>query len=84
MNRTRSLFYIILAIFLAIIATSLAFNVIDVNFLTQFFIGASVFSVGVVALDFLGIFGNNEDGHGDDGGGRRRRRRRQRRRCRGG
>ncbi len=68
MNRTRSLFYIILAIFLAIIATSLAFNVIDVNFLTQFFIGASVFSVGVVALDFLGIFGNNEDGHGDHGG----------------
>lgn len=69
MNRTRSLFYVILAIFLAIIAASLAFNVIDATFLTQFFIGASVFSVGVVALDFLGIFGDNEDGHGDDGGG---------------
>lgn len=70
MNRTRSLFYVILALFLAIIATSLAFNVIDARFLTQFFIGASVFSVGVVALDFLGIFGEGESGHGDgDGGG---------------
>ena len=68
MNRTRSLFYVILALFLAIIATSLALNVIDARFLTQFFIGASVFSVGVVALDFLGIFGEGESGHADGGG----------------
>ncbi len=68
MNRTRSLFYVILALFLAIIATSLALNVIGVRFLTQFFIGASVFSVGVVALDFLGIFGEGESGHGDSSG----------------
>lgn len=67
MNRTRTLFYLILAVVLAILATSLAFNVIDAQALTQFFIGATIFSVGVVALDFLGIFGDHEDGQGDDG-----------------
>ena len=68
MNRTRTLFYLILAVVLGILATSLAFNVIDAQALTQFFIGATIFSVGVVALDFLGIFGDHEDGQGDDGG----------------
>ncbi len=66
MSRTRIVFFTILAICLAVIATSLAFQVISERMLFQLFVGAAVFGVGVVALDFLGILGGHHDTAGHD------------------
>ena len=69
MNRTRFTFFIVLAIVLAIIAASLAFQIISENAALQLFIATTVFSVGVVALDFLGLLGHHGDHDFDPGAG---------------
>lgn len=76
MSRTRIIFFVVLAVSLAIIATSLALQIIGENTALQLFVGATVFSVGVVALDFLGLLGHHGDhvydpaaGHLDSGHG---------------
>lgn len=62
-TRTRLVFFAILAVMLLILAVSLSMQLIDSAALTQLFIGATIFSVGVVALDFLGIFGDGDSSH---------------------
>ncbi|MFN2201788.1 MAG: hypothetical protein ACK2UO_11300 [Caldilineaceae bacterium] len=74
-NRTRVLFYVFIAIILAVIALSLSMRIIDSAFLRQIYIVASILAIGVVVLDMLGFLGSHqhdegaayEDG-GDDGG----------------
>jgi len=65
MTRTRTLFYLILAVFLAIIAVSLALEMINAAFLSQLFIASAIFSIAVVAMDFLGVLGSHDSGDGD-------------------
>jgi hypothetical protein len=66
MTRTRITFFIILGVALTIVAFSLALQLVTSALLVQFYIAATIFSVGVVALDFLGILGGEaEDGAGD-------------------
>lgn len=62
MTRTRMVFFTILAVFLAIIAVSISMQIIGEAFLRQIFIAGTVFGVGVVALDFMGIFGGSQSG----------------------
>jgi membrane protein implicated in regulation of membrane protease activity len=64
-SRTRIVFFIILALYITIIAVTLATNLAGVRFLRVLFIGSTVFSAGVILLDFLGIFGEH---HGDTAG----------------
>ncbi len=64
MNRTRWIFFGILAVTLAIVATSLALQLISETTALTLFIASTVFSVGVVAMDFLGVLGGH---HGDAG-----------------
>jgi membrane protein implicated in regulation of membrane protease activity len=66
MNRTRIIFFGILAVYLGIVATALALDIASSNLLWQIFIGSTVFSLGVVLLDFLGILGGH---HGGDTAG---------------
>jgi membrane protein implicated in regulation of membrane protease activity len=69
MTRTRIVFFGILAVFLVIIAISLSMQIISETLLRQIFIGSAIFGVGVVFLDFLGIFGAEQgSGNGVDGG----------------
>lgn len=68
-TRTRIVFFVVLAIILLILGITLSMQIIDSTALIQIFIAATIFSVGVVALDFLGVFGDGESGNGDDGGG---------------
>jgi membrane protein implicated in regulation of membrane protease activity len=65
-TKTRLVFFAILAVMLLILAVSLSMQVMDSGALQQLFIGATIFSVGVVLLDFLGIFGDS-DSEGDSG-----------------
>jgi membrane protein implicated in regulation of membrane protease activity len=64
MTRTRLLFFVFLSIILAIVALSLAIQLIDAQALTQIYIAATIFAAGIVILDFLGIFGD-DGAHGD-------------------
>lgn len=66
MNRTRQIFYGILAVYLAAIAAALALDIASPRLIQQLFIGSTVFSVGVVLLDFLGVLGGH---HGGDTAG---------------
>jgi len=66
MSRTRIVFFAILAICLILIAASLAFQLLAERALLQLFVGAAIFGVGVVALDFLGILGGHHDTAGHD------------------
>jgi membrane protein implicated in regulation of membrane protease activity len=66
MSRTRIVFFAILAVCLAVIAASLALQAISERMLLQLFVGAAIFGVGVVALDFLGILGGHHDTAGHD------------------
>jgi len=66
-TRTRLVFFAILAVILLILTISLALQLIDSGTLNQIFIGATIFSVGVVALDFLGVFGDGEGADTDSG-----------------
>lgn len=62
MNRTRQIFFGMLAIYLVAIAAALALDVATPRFIQQLFIGSTIFSVGVVLLDFLGILGGHHAG----------------------
>lgn len=62
MNRTRIIFFGFLAIYLAIVATALMLDIASSSLLRQIFIGSTVFSLGVVLLDFLGILGGHHSG----------------------
>lgn len=72
MTRTRGVFFAILAVFILIIAASIAMQIIGERLLQQIFIAGAVFGAGVVALDFLGILGSDSSGGldsaGDSGG----------------
>jgi membrane protein implicated in regulation of membrane protease activity len=63
MNRTRLIFFSVLAVCIVILAASLAGSVISATALLPIFVGCTIFGVGVVFLDFLGLLGH----HGDDG-----------------
>jgi membrane protein implicated in regulation of membrane protease activity len=62
MSRTRTVFFIFLAIYLAIIVAALALGIASTQFLQQIFIASTVFSVGVVLLDFFGVLGGHHSG----------------------
>jgi len=62
MNRTRIIFFGVLAVYLAIITTTLALRIASLNLARQLFIASTIFSVGVVLLDFLGILGGHHGG----------------------
>jgi hypothetical protein len=62
LDRTRLVFFALLALILVIIGISLARQVIDGGFLTELFIAATVFSLGVLAIDFLGLLGPHDGG----------------------
>ena len=69
------LFYVFIAIMLAVIALSLSTRVIDSAALRQIYIVASILAIGVVAIDMLGFLGAHQsdegaayDADGDDGG----------------
>jgi len=64
MNRTRWIFFGILAVALAIVAASLALQLISETTALILFVACTIFSVGVVAMDFLGVLGGH---HGDAG-----------------
>jgi membrane protein implicated in regulation of membrane protease activity len=55
MNRTRIVFFGIMVICLAILVASLAGRLIDAGLLLQVYIACTIFAVGVVALDFVGL-----------------------------
>jgi len=61
-TKTRLVFFAILAVMLLILIASLSMQVMDSGALQQLFIAATIFSVGVVLLDFLGIFGDGDSG----------------------
>jgi membrane protein implicated in regulation of membrane protease activity len=62
MSRTRTVFFIFLAIYLAIIITALALGIASSQFLQSLYIASTVFSVGVVLLDFFGLLGGHHGG----------------------
>ena len=62
MNRTRTIFFIFLAIYLAVILAALALDIVSTDFVRLIFIASTVFSVGVVLLDFFGVLGGHHDG----------------------
>ncbi len=64
-NRTRTIFFVFLAIILGLIAFSLSSQIIDSAVLLQMYIAASVLAVGVVGIDMLGLLGAHQ---GDEGG----------------
>jgi hypothetical protein len=67
MNRTRVVFFAVLFVFLAIVAASLGLRLISDGSIVQLFIACTIFSVGVVTLDFLGILGHGDAGDAGDG-----------------
>jgi len=62
MSRTRTIFFIFLAIYLAVILAALALDIVSTDFVRLIFIASTVFSVGVVLLDFFGVLGGHHDG----------------------
>lgn len=64
MSRTRIVFFVILALFLGLVAVALAIEIFDARVARQIFVAATVFSAGVVVLDLLGVLG----GHAGDAG----------------
>jgi membrane protein implicated in regulation of membrane protease activity len=62
MSRTRTIFFIFLAIYLAVILASLALGIVSLGFVRLIFIASTVFSLGVVLLDFFGILGGHHGG----------------------
>ncbi len=67
MSRTRIVFFIVLAVFLGLVAVALAVEIFDAQVARQIFIAATVFSAGVVLLDLLGVLGEHpgDAGHID-------------------
>ena len=62
MSRTRTIFFIFLAVYLAIIIAALALDIASPDFVRQIFIASTIFSVGVVLLDFFGVLGGHHGG----------------------
>ena len=62
MSRTRTIFFIFLAIYLAVILAALALGIASPDFVRLIFIASTVFSVGVVLLDFFGVLGGHHGG----------------------
>jgi membrane protein implicated in regulation of membrane protease activity len=62
MSRTRTIFFIFLAIYLAVILAALALGIASPAFVRLIFIASTVFSVGVVLLDFFGVLGGHHGG----------------------
>jgi hypothetical protein len=62
MSRTRTIFFIFLAVYLAFILAALALGIVSTNFVRLIFIASTVFSVGVVLLDFFGVLGGDHSG----------------------
>jgi len=62
MSRTRTVFFIFLAVYLAIILAALALGIVSADFVRLIFIASTVFSVGVVLLDFFGVLGGHHGG----------------------
>ena len=62
MSRTRTIFFIFLALYLAVILAALALDIVSTDFVRLIFIASTVFSVGVVLLDFFGVLGGHHDG----------------------
>ncbi len=60
------LFYIFIALILAVIAWSLSAQLIDSAVLMQIYIAAAILSVGVIVIDMLGLLGEHQ---GDEGSG---------------
>lgn len=68
MKRTRITFFAILGALLAMIAASLALRLVDGSAILPLYVAATVFSIGIVALDFMGILGEDQsDDAGDFG-----------------
>ena len=63
MDRTRLVFFAVLAVILLVVGASLALEWIGEATALQLFVAATVFSAGVVLLDFLGVLGAH---HGAD------------------
>ena len=62
MSRTRTIFFIFLAVYLAVIIAALALDIVSTDFVRLIFIASTVFSVGVVLLDFFGVLGGHHGG----------------------
>ena len=62
MSRTRTIFFIFLAVYLAVILAALALGIVSTDFVRLIFIASTVFSVGVVLLDFFGVLGGHHGG----------------------
>jgi membrane protein implicated in regulation of membrane protease activity len=62
MSRTRTIFFIFLAVYLAVILAALALDIVSTDFVRLIFIASTVFSVGVVLLDFFGVLGGHHGG----------------------
>jgi membrane protein implicated in regulation of membrane protease activity len=62
MSRTRTIFFIFLTVYLAVILAALALDIVSTDFVRLIFIASTVFSVGVVLLDFFGVLGGHHDG----------------------
>ena len=67
MSRTRTIFFIFLAIYLAVILAALALGIASPAFVRLIFIASTVFSVGVVLLDFFGVLGGHHGGETSGG-----------------
>ena len=65
MNRARFTFFIVLAVVLGIVSISAALQLIVASALVPVFIATTIFSLGVVSLDFLGILGGDDSGEVD-------------------
>jgi membrane protein implicated in regulation of membrane protease activity len=62
MSRTRTIFFFFLAVYLAVILAALALDIVSTDFVRLIFIASTVFSVGVVLLDFFGVLGGHHGG----------------------
>ncbi|MBW7881934.1 MAG: hypothetical protein H3C34_04730 [Caldilineaceae bacterium] len=67
MKRTRFILWSYMSLVAAILMVSLVLYLRDATLLLPFFVGATIFSVGVVALDTLGILDQDHQGHGEIG-----------------
>ena len=67
MSRTRTIFFVFLAIYLAVILAALALGIASPAFVRLIFIASTVFSVGVVLLDFFGVLGGHHGGETSGG-----------------
>ena len=63
-NRTRTLFFALIAIMLGVLAFSLNAQIINSAALMQIYIAASILAVGIVVIHMLGLLGQQ---HGDEG-----------------